>query len=122
MQMQPTPPTPPTPSTRQLVEFAWNFYLILHKVHRVNPTLYEVMMLVRVEKAGEQGITANELVQDIGMSKASVSRWVADFVGRGILEQRKGVDGRSSMIHQTPASIARMERWADDVRGILSSQ
>ena len=87
-------------STPALVDFAWDFYSLVHKVYRINPTLYEIMMLVRV-------------------GKASVSRWVADFAERDILEQRPGKDGRSFTIHQTATSIARMERWADEVRCIV---
>lgn len=108
-----------TPYTPQFVDFAWSCGIIIRKFYRLNPTLHEIMMLIRVAKAGKEGITANELVREIGMSKASVSRWVADFVERDIMEQRKGIDGRSSTIHQTASSIVRMERWVGGVREIL---
>ena len=105
-------------STEELVNFAWQFYGVVEKVWRVNPTLFELRLLTRIGVAGAAGVTASQLVRDIGMSKASVSRKVLEFVEADVLEQRPSADGRSTTIHQTALSIARMERWADEVRRI----
>lgn len=109
-------------TTKDLVAFTWQFYRIVEKLLRganqKPPTLFELQLLARIGMAGEVGITASQLVHDIGMSKTSVSRKVLEFVEEGVLEQRPSADGRSTTIHQTAASIDRVERWAEEVRKI----
>ncbi len=104
-------------SEHKAVELASRFYEVLLRYVPPSTTLGELVVLTEVAKGvyRERPVTVNEIVQNTGISRRSVSRIVLRYLENGMIREKKDPhDSRKNLLVWTEVTFEGNRLWSQE--------